>query len=103
MAKQDSNGNPIRQSRGLSRQRGTPADWQSADAALVIRAICVAASTGGALRFGYTADGGAYAVGIYGDGPPYTHYTAPGLDINQTLQDIVDLFEGIADDAAQKR
>lgn len=98
MAKTDSNGNPLRKSRGLSGKRTTTADWAQADGNLVIQAICAASLTGGALRFGYTSDGGAFALGIYGDGAPYTHYTAPGLDINQTLQDVVDLFESIADD-----
>jgi hypothetical protein len=101
MAKSDSNGNPLRKSRGLAGKLGSVADWAKATPDLVVRAITTAATTGGALRFGYTSDGGAYALGIYGDGAPYTHYVNPAQDIDITLNDVIDLFEGIADELAK--
>lgn len=100
MAKTDSNGNPYRKSRGLGKRGGEVADWHRADASLCVTAICAAAAQGGAIRFGYTSDGGAFAVGIYGDGAPYTEYIPPSGDINATLQDVIDLFESIGDDNA---
>jgi len=86
--------------RGLNRRGGETADWASADGSLLQRAICAAAKTRGALRFGYSQDGGAYAIGIYGDGTPYTEWVRPSEDIDAFLQDVIDLFEAIADDIA---
>lgn len=98
MAKKDSNGNPLGKSRGLGRGRGQAADWASADATVLKRAIEIAAVMGGAIRFGYTRDLGAYSIGIYGDGDPYTVTIPPSQDIDITLQDIIDLFEDIRDE-----
>lgn len=63
-----------------------PADWSLADAALLVRLIVNVAGCGGAVRFGYTSDGGAYAIGFYGDGEPYTEYIRPSQDIDAALQ-----------------
>lgn len=101
MAKRDSNFNPIGKSRGLRRGQGGVADWEQADGDTLKRCIATVASTGGALRFGYSRDGGAYAIGIYGDGEPYTEFVRPSDDIDVILTDIKDLFESIADDGAQ--
>lgn len=98
MAKNGNNGDSIGKSRGLRRSNGSVADWASADAEKLRKAVAQAAATGGALRLGYTSDGGAYAVGIYGDGAPYTEYVSPHQDIDLTLDAICELFESIADD-----
>lgn len=66
-----------------------PADWGTADAQLVLRAIEVVAKAGGALRFGYTRDGGSYAVGILGDGDPYTEYVRPSDDLSSYLEGLI--------------
>jgi hypothetical protein len=68
------------------------ADWNSANAQLLVRAIERVALSGGALRFGYTRDGGAYAIGVYGDGEPYTLYISPRDDINGVLEGIVEAW-----------
>lgn len=86
--------------RGLRRGSSGVADYESATADIIKRAITTAATVGGALRFGYTSDGGAYAIGIYGDGKPYTEYVSPHQDIDITLNLIIELFEAIADDLA---
>lgn len=103
MAKQDSQTSGAGKSRGLKRRRGGIADWASVDAESIRDAITAAAFTGGALRFGYSRDGGAYAIGIYGDGDPYTEFVKPGEEVEITLQDICELFEGIKDDQATSR
>lgn len=69
---------------------GGAADWSSADALVLQRAIRVVADMGGALRLGYTRDGGAYAVGIYGDGEPFTEYVPPSEDITHYLQGLIE-------------
>lgn len=80
------------ESRGLRRNRGASADWESVDAQLLKDAIVSAGSRGGALRLGYTSDGGAYSIGIYGDGDPYNEYCRPSEDVEQLLRDIIELF-----------
>jgi len=68
------------------------ADWETADAALLLRTVATVAATGGALRLGYTRDGGAYSVGIYGDGDPYTEYIRPSEDLDAFLRDVLESF-----------
>lgn len=68
-------------------------DWGGIQADVLRDSIAAAANAGGALRFGYTRDGGAYAVGIYGLGEPYTEYLRPGDDIEDFLKRLVAAFE----------
>lgn len=87
-------------SRGLRRKRTGTADWATVDPIALVNAICAAASIGGALRLGYSRDGGAYAIGIYGDGEPYTEWVKPDEDLTEVLEMIAELFQNIADDQA---
>lgn len=86
-----------REGDGRNKRRRTrrveTADYASANAQLLLRAVAAVTKTGGALRFGYTSDGGAFAIGVYGDGDPYTDYLKPSEDIDVYLQDIVDAWE----------
>lgn len=62
--------------------RREPADWTSIEAEAIRHAISAVGSIGGAVRFGYSRDGGAYAVGVYGlEDKPYTDYLRPGDDV----------------------
>jgi hypothetical protein len=57
------------------------------------------ALAGGALRLGYTADGGAYAIGVYGDGPEaYTEYIRPSENLDKVLSELEQTFRMIADE-----
>lgn len=87
-------------SRRNRRRQGQPADWASVPADAIRSAVVAASATGGALRFGYTSDGGAYAVGIYGDGDPYTEFYTPSEDMEAALLDIMQSFIDLADDIA---
>lgn len=69
------------------------ADWESCDAKVIIKVIALAARKGGALRFGYTRDGGAYALGIYAGSNYFTDYIRPGEDIDGYLADLLSSFE----------
>jgi len=69
-----------------TQSNGEPVDWMQADGQLLLHAVATVAYKGGALRFGYTRDGGAITVGVYGDGDPYTDYLKPGDDINDYLR-----------------
>ena len=103
MAKSQSDQRKSGTSRGLRGKARGVADWCSANAELVVCAIERASITGGALRFGYSRDGGAYAVGIYGDGEPYTEFLKPGEDMDEFLQSIIDLFDSIHDEQMKPR
>jgi hypothetical protein len=75
----------------VNRPRGEPADWKSIDSEAIRAAISALGSIGGALRFGYTRDGGAYAIGIYGlEAQPYTEYLRPGDDVQAYLYQLAD-------------
>lgn len=81
---------PRRKSHGV-------ADWACASGERIRDAICSAASTGGALRFGYSRDGGAFAIGVYGDGDPYTDFVSCNEPIDDYLQEYIELFTDLAD------
>lgn len=68
------------------------ADWGMLDAELLRESISAVTLRGGALRFGYTRDGGAYALGIYGLGEPYTEYIRPSEDVEGFLQEVMAAF-----------
>jgi hypothetical protein len=71
--------------------RTEPADWASVDPEAIRAAISALGSIGGAIRYGYTRDGGAYAVGIYGlETTPYTDYLRPGDDVSAYLYGLAD-------------
>ena len=89
-----------RKKRSDVRRRSTGiASWMDAEPTLVVRAISEAAATGGALRFGYSRDGGAFAVGVYGDGEPYTDFISCNENIDETLKYYIELFS--SDDDTQ--
>jgi len=72
------------------------ADYVSVDAELLRSAIASAAHAGGALRFGYSRDGGVYAVGVLGDGDPYTLWCKDAEELDITLTNLKDHFDDMA-------
>jgi hypothetical protein len=85
LAKMDNAAEHQRSERRRNRGNGENADWSSADAATVLHAIQAVTQHGFAIRFGYTRDMGAFAVGIIGDGEPFTEFVRPTEDINYYL------------------
>lgn len=71
------------------------ADWAMAASATVCRLISVVSSRGGAVRFGYTRDGGAYAVGFYYGDDHVTKYCRPSDDLEQWLTWWIDFYEAL--------
>jgi hypothetical protein len=69
------------------RHRGAvdAADWKEASSEKISRAIVAVTQHGYAIRFGYTKDGGAFAIGILGDGEPFTEFIRPNEDIDLYL------------------
>lgn len=103
MAKGQRNSENGSSNRRFTRFGGQAADWGSVDAEIIRSAIVAAAHAGGALRFGYSGDGGAYAVGIYGDGDkPYTEFIRPSENVDGILRDIESLFLDISTENGQK-
>lgn len=64
---------------------GEVADWAACDAVKLVSAIKAVTQHGYAIRLGYTRDGGALAIGILGDGEPFTEYVRPTEDIDLYL------------------
>lgn len=85
--------------------RTQPADWSTADPQLLCATVVAISHLGGAIRFGYTRDGGAYAVGIYGDGEYRNEYIRPDEDINDYLGECIEAWgtDDLAFWAAERR
>lgn len=71
---------------------GEQADWESVDADLIRRAISTVGSKGGAVRFGYSRDGGAYAIAVYDNGAGETEYYPPSTDMSEVLKGVIEDF-----------
>jgi len=68
-----------------------PANWEDVSADAIRHAVAQVGSLGGALRLGYTRDGGAFAIGVYGvETEPYTDYLRPGDDVEAYLDELSD-------------
>lgn len=69
------------------------ADWMGCNAELLQKAIAVSGHKHCALRFGYTRDGGAYAVGVYAGADYFTDYIRPSESIDDYLTDLIGALE----------
>jgi hypothetical protein len=68
-----------------------PANWETVPADAIRDCIVQISSIGGAVRFGYSRDGGAYSIGVYGlDTKPFTDYLRPGDDVPAYLDTLAD-------------
>ena len=75
---------------GSRKEPGMVADYGSVDSKNLQRCIAAIAKVGGALRFGYTRDGGAYAVGVYYSGETETVYIKPSEDFDAVLSTVIE-------------
>jgi len=83
--------------RDASRRRTTTkarkqADWGEADSGLLAQAVVYVTRDDGAIQFGYSRDGGAYAVRIYENGVGESEYIPPNEDINEYLRGVIEDF-----------
>jgi hypothetical protein len=88
-SKRDTDKPQQRSNRRRNRGTDTIAEWGDANAQKVLEAISAIARNGFAVRFGYTRDGGAFAIGVVGDGDPYTEYVRPNEDIDLYLDGLI--------------
>jgi len=79
-----------------------PADWAAVEAGDLVRLVELVASKGGAIRFGYTRDGGAYAVGVYYGDDYFTDYIRPSEDIDKYIDDLIAVFSEVDPSPAPK-
>lgn len=80
------------------RKRGSVADWASVDAQNFLRQLARVTARGMAIRCGYTRDGGAFAIGIYGDGDEaYTEIVGPSDDPAMLLAELADYYDKDSD------
>jgi hypothetical protein len=69
------------------------ADWNDCHSEELLAAIAAVSATGCAIRLGYTKDGGAFCIGIVGDGDPYSEYVRPTENINAYLSALAQDFQ----------
>lgn len=75
------------------RQKSSVADWGGIDGDKIGRIVSAITKVGGAVRFGYSRDGGAYSVGIYGDGKPFTEFHPDDEGVDEWLEGIAYDYE----------
>ena len=88
----DRNIDKKRGKRRYSESTSTTADWATVDPTILRDCITAVTLTGSAIRFGYSKDGGAFAIGLYENGEAYTVWCKPSEDINEKLHDITESF-----------
>lgn len=88
---------PIKSKRehGTSRRKGksksVPHKWSDVSESTLAAFVVGMTNAELAVRFGYTRDGGAVSLGIYGDGDPFTEYC-------RGSESLSDWLEGFAED-----
>jgi hypothetical protein len=91
MTKRKSSTKPA-ESRRRRQSKGV-ADWGGVGDGILRKLIETVTLDGGAIRFGYSRDGGAYCVGVYGDGKPYTEFLPATGDIDEWLAGFTEDYE----------
>lgn len=71
--------------------------WTLVNSASLLELVDLATAVGGAIRLGLSRDGGALAMGVYGDGPePYTLYSATTEGMEDHISALGAVFEAMA-------
>jgi len=68
----------------------TAADWGTVTPSVLGRFVATITAAGGAVRLGYSSDGGAYAVTLYVKADALKYYFPPTEDMDQILQEMTD-------------
>lgn len=72
---------------------GEQADWTGVDGDLIRRCVGTVARAGAAVRFGYSRDGGAFALCVYDGGAGDTEYYPPSTDMDAVLKGLIEDYE----------
>lgn len=71
--------------------------WSMVNSANLLELVDLATAVGGAIRLGTSRDGGALAMGVYGDGTePYTLYSPSVEGMEEHIAGVGNAFESIA-------
>lgn len=82
---------------GVQLSSGGSIHWSQVNAANLLELVDLATAVGGAIRLGTSRDGGALAMGVYGDGTePYTLYSASVEGMEEHIAGVGNVFEAIA-------
>jgi len=87
--------------RKSSESTGQIADWASAAPAKLLDLISTVTSRGGAVRIGYTRDGGAYALGLYYGGEATTEYCRPSESLDEFLDRWIEVYKELPNSAGK--
>lgn len=71
------------------------ADWGTITPKILVDLVQVVAAAGGAVRFGYTRDGGAYSVGVYLDDDRETFYFKPADDLDDAIGQLTEMLRNL--------
>lgn len=70
-------------------------DWGTVSPTVLVDLVQVVAGLGGAVRLGYTRDGGAYSVGIYLDDDRETFYCRPSDDLDDFISRLTEMLRTV--------
>jgi hypothetical protein len=71
------------------------ADWGTITPKVLVDLVQTVARLSGAVRLGYTRDGGAYSVGIYLDDDRETFYCKPSDDLDRFVSELTELLQTV--------
>lgn len=77
------------------------ANWAKVEQLAIIDLICAVSHKGGAVRFGYSRDRGAFSLGVYLGDDRDTIWIRPSEDPDAVIRDIITQLEDLPD-ATQK-
>lgn len=90
--RQDTRRAKQKEQRARRRNAGGTADYEGVDWRPIVALTAALAKAGGAVRLGYTRDGGAYALGLYMGDDYATEYIRPSEDWETAIGEIADLW-----------
>jgi len=81
--------------RRARRKIGVVADWRQCDGDVLSRAVAAVTSSGAALLFGYTRDGGAYSIVFLNGGVQKKEYVPATADITEFMRGVAEDYEEV--------
>lgn len=78
--------------RRYSQGGGATVNWSDVGGEAIKGVLAAVTATGCAIRFGYSRDQGAFAIGIVGDGDPYTVWAANLEELDIKLEALEQAF-----------
>jgi len=78
--------------RRYNQGRSATVNWEDVGGESIKGVLAAVTATGCAIRFGYSRDQGAFAIGIVGDGEPYTVWAANLEELDIKLEALEQAF-----------